>query len=191
VPRATSTRFAGFDAFAHCLAGLHWAASARNDPLGDVVALTYPPGFAIEARFDARQLLWIGFVSHRDVVGVAASVTPAVFDELRTSGDRDGPLDPHVAKTLELDQGAAKQAYAWVLACIDEHGVPTGFYWRELTSARAAHAFADAATRGRRVPALGRSASHCRYQTDRARTTWCAWTRRSSFVSIPRATLRP
>src|SRR5690348_12441865 len=35
---------AQFDAFAHCLAGLHWHASERTDPLADVVVLTYPPG---------------------------------------------------------------------------------------------------------------------------------------------------
>src|SRR4051812_5249749 len=37
-------------AFARCLAGLHLEASTREDALGDVVIMTYAPGFEVEAR---------------------------------------------------------------------------------------------------------------------------------------------
>jgi len=139
---------AQLDAFAHCLAELHWQASPRKDLLDDLVVLNYAPGFEIEARVTReRQLAWIGFVSHRDLGVQAASITPEAFDALRTAGEPDGPLDPAAASALELDQDVGHGAYAWFLACIDDQGVPNGLFVRKMTSEKAVHVFADAATK--------------------------------------------
>lgn len=140
-----------FDAFAHCLAGLHWHASQREDPLADVVVLTYPPGIEIEARvvpeLKAPRLAWIGFVSRRDEPAGLPSVTPEVLETLRASGTEDGPIDPAIGSTLELDADASHQAYAWFDVCLDTSGKVTGAHLRSYTSPKAAHAFADAVAR--------------------------------------------
>jgi TonB family protein len=137
------------DAFAHCLAGLHWHASSRVDPIADVLVLTYPPGIEIEARvvreLDGPRVQWIGFTSRRDESASLPSITPEVLEALRTAGDRDGPLDPEVAGTLELDRDPdTHSAHAWFQVCIDIDGRVTSARVRAYTSPKAAHAFADA-----------------------------------------------
>ena len=139
------------DAFAHCLATLHWQPSNRSEQLADVVVLTYPPGIEIEARvvpeLSGPRITWIGFVSRRDESSAPPSITPEAFDTLRTAGDRNGPLDAAVAPTLELDHDFSKHAYTWFQVCLDSEGKVTGIHARKETSQAAARAFADAASR--------------------------------------------
>jgi len=139
-------------AFAKCLAELHLQASAREDALGDVVVFTYPPGFEVEARVVQESagphLTWIGYESRRAVDPLVPTITADALAALRVSGDNDGPIDPSVAASLELDPTKTMHAqYAWIRLCIDETGAVTQAHVFELTSERSADAFAAAAQR--------------------------------------------
>jgi hypothetical protein len=136
-------------AFAHCLAGLHLQPSAREDALGDVVVMTYG-GFEIEARvveeLSGPRLSWIGYESRRDVNDNLPTITPQTLESLRISGDRNGPLDPSVAKELELDLAVkVHAAFTWVKVCLDETGAVTAAHPHETTSPKASAAFVTAA----------------------------------------------
>jgi hypothetical protein len=143
VPRAQ------LSAFAHCLAGLHLQASPREDALGDVVVMTYAPGIEIEARVipEARgpHLSWIGYESRRAIDALIPTVTTTALESVRVSGKPNGPLDPAVATTLELD--ATKTAHAWLRVCVDETGAVTLAHPFVSTSLRASDAFHDVALR--------------------------------------------
>ena len=155
-PVASTVKGPGLDSLAHCLAELHWHQSMRTDPLADVVVLTYGPGMEIEARLvpdpAGPRLVWIGFVSRRDEPTGLPSVEPEVLEALRTAGSKEGPLDPAVAPTLELDEDTDHQAYAWFDVCLDTTGQVTGAHIRSYSSPKAAHAFADAIARWKFQP---------------------------------------
>jgi hypothetical protein len=138
------------DSFAQCLAGLHMQASTRGDELGDVVVMTYAPGIEIEARVmledDGSHLAWIGYSSRRPIDALVPTITSAALESIRTSGDPNGPLDPSVASTLELDPTPTSHAsYTWLRVCVDETGALTLADPFETTSAPAAVAFVAAA----------------------------------------------
>jgi hypothetical protein len=99
-------------AFAKCLATLPLQPSKRKDALGDVVVLTYAPGFEVEARIvnepDGPRLTYIGFVSKRDASDSAPTITPDLLETLRVSGDR-------TARTSEKE-------FTWIKLCLDETG---------------------------------------------------------------------
>lgn len=82
------------DELARCLAGLKLQVSPHQEQLVDVVALTYEPGFEIEARFlDTKEgpwLAWIGYEARRDRSDALPTVSPeALVSQAlhRTSGE--------------------------------------------------------------------------------------------------------
>ena len=145
-----------FDRFAKCLAGLHLRASSRKAELPDTTLLAYEPGIELEARIldttDGPVLLWIGFVES----GTPATITPGTLESLRTAGDPNGLLDPHVAPEIEVDRqepGAWHgHAYAWIDVCLDKDGGLSGVRAREASSPVAAGAFAAVASQWRFRP---------------------------------------
>jgi hypothetical protein len=66
--------------------------SKREDGLGDVVVMSYGPGFEVEARViqvsDRSQLTWIGFASHHAKSPNVPTLDSAAFEALRVSGQR-------------------------------------------------------------------------------------------------------
>lgn len=138
------------DAFAACLAGLHLQTSPREDALGDVVVVDYAPGIELEARVlpeaDGAHLAWIGFASRRPIDAMIPTVTPAVLESVRLTGDRNGPLAPDLAATLEADPTPTSHAqFTWIRTCIDETGAVTLADPFETTSTKAEKAFTAAA----------------------------------------------
>lgn len=138
------------EAFASCLAGLHLQASTRGDELGDVVVMDYAPGIEVEARVipeeDGSHLAWIGYASRRPIDAMLPTITSAALQSIRTSGDPNGPLDPAVAATLELDPTPKSHAsYTWLRVCVDENGSLMLAEPYETTSTSASRAFVDAA----------------------------------------------
>lgn len=133
------------DAFARCLAGLHWQKSARIDAFIDVALLTYAPGFEIEALIlddrDGPHISWIGYSSRHDLGDALPTVAPEALEPLRTKGDPNGPIAPEALAALS----EGKAAFAWVKVCIDTEGNVTGAHPREATSMAAARAFGAAA----------------------------------------------
>lgn len=141
----------GFSAFARCLAGLKLQRSARADALGDVAVMNYAPGFEVEARVvnenSGPRLAWIGFGSRRSAQE-QPTITVDALEELRISGDRNGPLDPALAGGLRLDATPTSDAeYTWLKVCIDETGVVSSAHPYETTSLAATAAFKHAASK--------------------------------------------
>ena len=115
--------------FARCLAALGLQPSTRRHQLGDVVVLTYAPGFEVEARvvttIDGPRLTWIGFASRRSGDLDVPTITRDALDRLR-----DGPAHAFAPPGTEPES-------AWVKLCLDATGavVKTDIY--ELTSTTA------------------------------------------------------
>lgn len=135
-------------AFARCLATLDLQESARVDSLGDVVVLTYAPGFELEARViqesDGPRLTWIGYEAMRDDHDTLPTISGNTLESLRVAGDRNGALDPAIIKTLvgEVpERNKYRAAFAWLKLCIDASGNITNVQPRMVTSAGARDAF--------------------------------------------------
>jgi hypothetical protein len=137
-------------AFARCLAGLHMQPSKRGDALADVIVMEYAPGIEIEVRvaqeLGGPHLSWIGFEARRADDPFTPTLTALAFEALRTSGDRNGPIDPKIASTLKLDPTPTSHAqFAWFRICLDDDGNITSLRHTETTSHEAAEAFQAAA----------------------------------------------
>lgn len=137
-------------AFARCLAGLHLQPSKRKSPLADVVLLEYGPGIEVEARVldedTGPRLAWIGFESHRDVVDTLPTISPAALENLRTAGDRNGPIDALAIDQLGLDLNVDNDvAFLWMKVCLDAQGKVTAMRPREASSLTASRVFTAAA----------------------------------------------
>ncbi|MEO8550044.1 MAG: hypothetical protein ABI678_08720 [Kofleriaceae bacterium] len=138
------------DAFAACLAGLNLQPSPREDALGDVVVLDYAPGIELEARVAPEaagpHLSWIGYASRRPIDALVPTITPSALESIRLTGDRNGPLEPTLASTLELDPTPKSHAqFTWLRVCVDETGAVTLADPFETTSIKASLGFARAA----------------------------------------------
>jgi len=135
-------------AFAKCLAALHFNASPREDQLGDVVVMSYPPGIEIEARIVHERvgprLAWIGYESRRPVDALSPTVTADTLESVRLTGDRNGPIDQEAAAALALGPGA-EPARAWLRVCVDENGAVTLAHPFSTTDPKASAAFEKAA----------------------------------------------
>jgi hypothetical protein len=134
--------------FAHCLVELKLQRSAREDALGDVVVMTYAPGFEVEARVvnenDGARLTWIGFESLRPG-DVFPTVTAGALEALRVAGSPDGPVDKDLAAVLRRDPTPTSSAeYTWFKLCIDEAGNVASVKSYETTSLAATKVFEDA-----------------------------------------------
>lgn len=127
-------------AFARCLRGLHLQPSSREHALGDVVVMTYAPGFEVAARVVQEaagpRLTWIGYVGRRDLADDLPTISAEALEGLRTSGHRHDPLDPAVAGTL-----APAGEATWLKVCLDETGAVVGARPDETTSPQASTAF--------------------------------------------------
>lgn len=133
------------DELARCLSTLKLQLSVHEEQLIDVVAMTYEPGFEIEARFldveDGPWLSWIGYEARRDASDALPTVSPETLEALRVAGSA-------APQVTGLDDDIAKfefhHAYTWMKVCIDAEGNVTGAHVRETTSPRAARAFTAA-----------------------------------------------
>jgi hypothetical protein len=137
-------------AFARCVAGLHMQPSTRDDALADVVVMEYAPGIEIEVRvaqeLGGPHLSWIGFEARREDDPIVPTLAASAFEALRTSGDRNGPIDPKLASTLALDPTPTSHAqFAWFRICLDDQGNIASLRQTETTSHEAAEAFQGAA----------------------------------------------
>jgi len=139
-----------FGAFARCLASLKLEPSAREDSLGDVVVMEHAPGFELQARVvnenDGPRLTWIGFASRFEGDPEVPTITHAALERLRLAGDRNPPLDPEVASTLELDDTVPERraAYSWFKVCLDASGAITKADLFTTTGPQSSKAFAAA-----------------------------------------------
>jgi TonB family protein len=137
-------------AFARCLVGLKLQPSAREDERGDVVVMTYEPGFELELRMPSEtngpRLTWIGF-SGRRPEDKLPTISGAVLEASRLAGDHDGPLEGAVAAMLDAElQGSPERvALTWLRVCIDGEGAVTSADPYETTSLKAQTAFKAAA----------------------------------------------
>jgi hypothetical protein len=118
-----------FEELARCLAGLKLRTSDRVDGLGDVVVLSYGPGFEVEARVivggNRALLTWIGFASQHAGSLAAPTLDTAAFESLRLSGTRVPALDDATAKRLDesLSPDIANDVVmVWLKICLDETG---------------------------------------------------------------------
>jgi hypothetical protein len=138
------------NAFARCLAGLHLQPSKRDDALADVVVMEYAPGIEVEVRvaqeLGGPHLSWVGFEARRADDPIAPTLTASALEALRTSGDRNGPIDPELASTLKLDPTPASHAqFAWFRLCLDDDGNVASLRYTETTSHEAGEVFQGAA----------------------------------------------
>ncbi len=136
-------------AFARCLVTLHLQPSKREDGLGDVAVMTYAPGFEVEVRIvnevNGPHLLWLGYASRAEGDRFP-TITADALERVRLTGDRNGPLDPDVASTLELDPTPLSHAaFTWIKVCLDASGTVTSTTATETTSSKASLAFVAAA----------------------------------------------
>jgi hypothetical protein len=144
--------------FARCLVGLKLVPSPRKDALGDVVVMTYAPGFEVEVRIvedkDGPRLTWIGFESRREQDKLP-TISGDALESLRLSGDRDGPIDAAAAgfgvedTVVEMDKNRSvtSKPYtaSWLKVCIDAEGTVTSADAFETTSYKAQVVFIAAA----------------------------------------------
>lgn len=139
-----------FDAFAGCLASLKLEPSARADWLGDVFVMQHAPGFELQARLvndlDGPRLTWIGFASRFAGDPDVPTITHAALERLRLGGDRNGPIDPAVGATLELEERPKGDgvAHSWFKVCLDESGAITKAEPFTTTGRKSVEAFASA-----------------------------------------------
>jgi hypothetical protein len=143
---------------ARCLVGLELQPSPREDALGDVVVMTYAPGFEIEARVvadsDGPRITWIGYEARREI-DTLPTISGEALEALRSAGHRDGPLDDKtVAEILSetstdvvTPDGPDGNAITmtWLKVCIDVNGDVTSADPYLTTSSSAEVAFTAAA----------------------------------------------
>jgi hypothetical protein len=118
-----------FEQLARCLAGLKLRTSDRVDGLGDVVVLSYGPGFEVEARVivggNRALLTWIGFASQHAGSLAVPTLGATAFEALRLTGTRVPELDEATAK--RLDEALSPDipgdvVMVWLKVCLDETG---------------------------------------------------------------------
>jgi len=100
----------GLDALAKCIAQLPLTAGTREIIDGAIV--TYAPGFELEVRtFTMRGgtwIRWIGYVSRRAFQDSLPTIDPAVFESLRSAGERYPAIDDDTAAKLQKDFAGTK-----------------------------------------------------------------------------------
>lgn len=123
---------ARFGELARCLAGLNLRPSAREDGLGDVVVMSYGPGFEVEARIlqqaSQAQLTWIGLASQHAGGLAAPTLDTAAFEALRLTGERVPVLAAATARAIEAElspEDGDDVAEMWLKVCLDETGAIT------------------------------------------------------------------
>jgi hypothetical protein len=157
-------------AFGKCLAGLHLQASSRKSALEDVVTVTYGPGIEIEARVIEEQagprLTWIGYEASRETSSAPPTIGAEALENLRTAGERNGPIDIGAIDQLGLDLNLKDDvAFTWVRLCLDAEGKVTAMQAREASSLTASRVFMAAAASWKFRPfvAYGQAIPVCSY----------------------------
>jgi hypothetical protein len=113
---------AAFDAFAHCVAGLHLRPTGRADSFDDTSVLTDDNGFEIEARVAAGKLDFIGFSARASGWSDEPSITPATLESLRASGDPNASLSAdEVSRMVSVDDATPHQTMH-LRVCLAEDG---------------------------------------------------------------------
>lgn len=151
---ACATEFAGagpigadrLDDFARCLSTLHLETTTLRHPYGDVIELTYDPGFAVEAELGdgGDRLRWIGYAGRHDMRDALPAITGEALEALRSAGSASPPLDDAARARLAGEQAQTGLAFssAWMKVCIDAEGNVTGAHPRQVTSPIAGEVFA-------------------------------------------------
>ncbi len=96
---------ASFDAFAHCVAGLHLRPTGRGDAFDDTSVLTDDAGFELEARVTAGRLDFLGFSGRAPGTPELPSITPDALESLRTGGDRNATISAFDASAFAKQPG--------------------------------------------------------------------------------------
>lgn len=145
-------------AFARCLATLPLEPSERADAVYGVAIYEYAPGIELEAVFQHRgagaRVTWIGYSGRRTLRDGLPTITPAALEANRLDGDPMARPTPEQARAIEAESKALalERAFAWFKVCLDAEGNVTGVHEREVTSPKAALAFAAAIQRWRFRP---------------------------------------
>jgi hypothetical protein len=111
-----------FDAFAHCVAGLHLRPTGRADGFDDVSVLTDDAGFEIEAKIVAGRLEFIGFSARTPGAPDLPSITPQSLESLRVAGDPDATLGAGEASNVASSGAATRTQTEHLRICLSETG---------------------------------------------------------------------
>ena len=134
-----------FDAFAHCVAGLHLRPTGRGDALDDTSVLTDDAGFEIEAHVVAGRLDFIGFSGRAPGAPALPSITPATLEALRAGGAPGATITADVASQV-ISPGYPLPTYTEHLRlCLGASGELTAVMPATTTMPAAAAAFAAVA----------------------------------------------
>ena len=136
-----------FDAFAHCVAGLHLRPTGRADSLDDVSVLTDDAGFEIEAKVVAGRLDFIGFSARAPGAPDLPSITPQSLESLRVAGDPNATISADEASRVILPGNPNPTHTEHLRLCLSESGELSSVMPAGTTTVASAAAF-SAVTRG-------------------------------------------
>jgi hypothetical protein len=133
---------AGIDTLAACLVNLPLELSPRQHPYDDVAVFTYAPGIEFEALFDPAEgghLVWLGFVSRKDMKDALPTVAPEALLALRHEVPPlvvDEATQRAIAEEMAGHTGATKDGpvYTWFKVCVDATGAVSGVHARVTSS---------------------------------------------------------
>jgi hypothetical protein len=117
-----------------------------------MTVVTYTPGIELEARVvdedDGPRLTWIGYETRSsDPRSPVPTISAEALENLRTAGERNGPIDATQIDQLGLDLNVSDDvAFAWMKVCLDSEGNVTAIRAREVSSLVAARVFEQAST---------------------------------------------
>jgi hypothetical protein len=115
-------RPAAFDAFAHCIAGLHVRPTGRADSFDDTSVLTDDAGFEIEARVANGRLDFIGFSGRAPGAPDLPSITNDALESLRLEGDRNATISADDAKRIAPPGSSSPTHTEHLRLCLTETG---------------------------------------------------------------------
>jgi hypothetical protein len=111
-----------FDAFAHCVAGLHLRPTGRGDSFDDTAVLTDDAGFEIESRVAAGRLDFIGFSGRAPGVPDLPSITRDALESLRAGGDPNATISADEASKLAFPKNPNPTLTEHLRVCLAESG---------------------------------------------------------------------
>lgn len=134
-----------FDAFAHCVAGLHLRPTGRGDALDDTSVLTDDAGFEIEARVASDRLDFIGFSGRAPGAPDLPSITPEALELLRTGGDPNATISADEASRVVLPGHPNPTHTEHLRLCLAENGELSAVLPATTTTIASATAFSAVA----------------------------------------------
>jgi hypothetical protein len=133
-----------FPALAKCLATLRLHPGGRNPAWSTGTLVTYGPGIELELRFfifeSSTWLTSIGPIAHREGDDSIPTISPALFDSLRTT--REAPTN--TADRLRPEMTGHDYVFAWLKVCLDASG-NAAVESRDATSQVVSDVFSDVA----------------------------------------------